>query len=301
MKYLSTLLGLLGLVVFSNTLSAQDNPDDKYISRTFKDSRIINVHSVETLPARKLDVRIAHRFGDLAGENGGFATFFGLENASDVMIGAEYGFSNNLTIGLYRTKGAGSTPNGEAGLNQLLNGVFKYRFLRQTKDDKNPVSITGALTVSGSTAEKVDVENAIRSFPKFSHRFAFNGQLLISRQFSDGFSLQFIPGYTHRNLVPFEGENGIFSLGVATRIQLSRTYGIIADATFPFSETFSADNGYYPAIGIGLEIETSGHVFQVNFTNATGIIETDFIPYTTTNWLDGEFRLGFTISRLFNL
>jgi hypothetical protein len=30
-------------------------------------------------------------------------------------------------------------------------------------------------------------------------------------------------------------------------------------------------------------------------------METDYIPYTTSSWSEGEFRLGFTISRLFNL
>jgi hypothetical protein len=50
-----------------------------------------------------------------------------------------------------------------------------------------------------------------------------------------------------------------------------------------------------------LEWDTGGHVFQLNFTNATGIFETDYIPYTISNWGDGEFRMGFTISRWFNL
>jgi len=76
---------------------------------------------------------------------------------------------------------------------------------------------------------------------------------------------------------------------------------LILDATVPLTGERTADAGFYPALGIGLEIETGGHVFQVNLTNATQLMETDYIPYTTSNWLDGEFRLGFTISRLFNL
>lgn len=77
--------------------------------------------------------------------------------------------------------------------------------------------------------------------------------------------------------------------------------GLVADATFPFSPTITSLNGYSPAIGVGFEFDTGGHVFQLNLTNATGIFETDYIPYTTTDWLDGEFRIGFTISRWFNL
>ena len=54
-------------------------------------------------------------------------------------------------------------------------------------------------------------------------------------------------------------------------------------------------------VGFGLEFDTGGHVFQLNLTNAKGLSAADYIPYTNTKWSDGEFRLGFTISRLFNL
>lgn len=270
--------------------------------RTFKDTRVINTHSVETLPKRKLDIRIGHRFGDLAGDRGGSQTFFGLENASDVMIGGEYGFTNNFTAGIYRTKGAGSLPGGTPGLRQLLNLIGKYRILHQKEDESMPFSLTVLGLASMSTAKRIETNpDIINNFPEFSHRLAYVGQLLIGRKFSDGFSLQIIPSYVHRNLVAFEDENGIFSMGVASRIQISKVIGIIFDATFPFSEMRTADNGFYHAIGVGLEFETGGHVFQINLTNATAVMETDYIPYTTSSWSEGEFRLGFTVSRTFNL
>ena len=290
------LLFILALSI-CHSMKAQD-----YVYQTFKDSRIVNVQSVETLAKRRLDVRIGHRFGDLLGDNGGWPTFYGLENATDVMIGAEYGFTDNFTAGLYRTKGAGAMPQGQAGLRQLINGVFKYRLLRQKEGKGTPVTLTVLGVGSLSTANRIaDNPDVLRSFPDFSHRMAFTGQLLIARKFSDGLSLLIAPGYTHRNLVPFEDENGLFSMGAGARVQLSRVFGIIADITVPFSSRRTSDNGFYPAVGLGLEIDTGGHLFQVNFTNATGIMETDYIPYTTSNWLDGEFRLGFTISRVFNL
>lgn len=271
------------------------------VSRAFKDTRVVNVHSVETLPKGKLDVRISHRFGDLFGDNGGWPTFYGLEVAEDVAIGAEYGFTDNFNVGIYRAKGAGATPAGAAGLRQNLNAVFKLRTLHQ-ETEGNPLSITVVGTTTMSAASKIEGnDDLIRSFPKFAHRFAFNGSLVLARKFGDSFSLQVIPGVTHRNLVPFAGENTMFSLGGAARYQVSRVLALVADATVPFSNTLTSDNGYFPPIGFGLEWDTGGHVFQLNFTNATGIFETDYIPYTTGNWGDGEFRLGFTISRWFNL
>ena len=294
MKNLSILIMLL---VWMAPAAAQD-----VVTQTFKDSRLVNIQSVETLSKRRLDVRIGHRFGDLLGDNGGWSTFYGLEQASDVMIGAEYGATDKLTVGFFRTKGAGSLPNGQAGLRQVLNGTVKYALLRQGAGGGAPVSLTFWGMAAASTAERIpDNPDIIRNFSTFAHRMAYHGQLMIASRLSDRIALQLTPGYTHRNVVPFEDENGLFSLGVGTRLQISRVFGGIADVTLPFSDYRTTENGFYPALGLGLEIDSGGHLFQLNFTNATGIMETDFIPYTTSNWLDGEFRFGFTISRLFNL
>ena len=276
------------LLFVANYLSAQNTFE------TFKDTRVINTHSVETLPKRKLDIRIGHRFGDLAGSRGGWATFYGLENAEDIMIGGEYGISNNLTIGINRTKGSGP-------LKRLVNGIVKYKLLSQKEDNSMPFTVTLLSVTSASTMEKSNNPEVLNYFEKFSHRFIYTGQLLIARKFSESFSLQIIPSYTHRNIVGSNDENGLISLGFASRIQLSKVFGIIVDGTFPFSDLRTAAESYYPAIGVGLEIDTGGHLFQINFTNATAISETDYIPNTRSNWKDGEFRLGFTISRTFNL
>ena len=257
----------------------------EYVRRTFKDTRIINTHSVETIQARKLDMRIGHRFGDL---KGGWQSFYGLESAQDILIGFDYGITDDLNVGLHRTKGAGP-------LNRLLSTTLKYRALKQSNEV--PISLTGYGVWSTSTMEKDETnEFVLNNFQQFSHRFIFAGQVLIARKFSDRFSLQVFPSYVHRNIVGFEQSNGTFSFGAATRFQINKVMGIIADATVPLGT-----NDTKAAIGLGLEIDTGGHVFQINFTNARGIMETDYIPNTQATWGNGEIRLGFTISRVFNL
>ena len=260
--------------------------------RTFKDTRVINTQSVETLKKGQMDIRIGHRFGDFGGDNGGWSTFYGLENASDVLIGADFGLSDKLMVGLFRTKGSGP-------LKQLLSLSAKYKLLAQ--GDGSPISLAFATTNSMSTMEASETQGAINNFDQFAHRLVYNGQLIIASKLTDNFAVQVVPSFTHRNIVDLNDENGIFALGFASRIQLSKVLGMIFDLTVPFSELRTVNNGYYIPFGIGFEFDTGGHVFQVNFTNATALLETDYIPYTRSNWGDGQFRLGFTISRLFNL
>jgi hypothetical protein len=125
---------------------------------------------------------------------------------------------------------------------------------------------------------------------------------MVARKFSSRFSFQFGGGYSHRNIVLDFDENDLFFVNAAARIQLTKVMGLILEGSFPFSELRTAENGYYPPLGVGFEFTTGGgHVFQINLTNATGLMETDYIPYTTSNWSEGQFRLGFTISRLFKI
>ena len=280
---------LLALSISFFSLNAQVR-----IYRTFKDTRVINSPSVEITPRKKLDVRIAHRFGDIAGDQGGWETLYGLENAEDVLIGLEAGLSDNLAVGVFRTKGAGQ-------LRQLVNTTVKYRLAHQTSDDAMPVSIVLYGLGSLSTMPSSEDPESLANFGKFIHRIAYHGQLIVARKFSDRFSLQLSGGYLHRNQVVASDENGLAHIGGAFRLQVTKIFGLIVDVAAPISDLRTTDNGFYTPVGIGIEIETGGHVFQVNLTNATGIMESDYLANTVTNWGDGEFRLGFTVSRLFNL
>ncbi len=283
---------IYGLFLLLPSISAQE-----LIYKTFKDTRIINTHSIETLAARKLDFRVVHRFGDMLGSNGGWSTFFGFENAADISIGFEYGLNDRLMLGISRAKGAGDRK-------QLVNALAKYRLLRQMTEG-SPFSLTLIGGSSLSTMPKVEGSSGINAFPRFSHRFAFLGQGLLARKFSERFTLQASLAFIHRNLVRDEEDNDTFAAGLAGRWQLNKVTALLFDFQLPlngYASPFAQSNmQHYPSLGFGLEFDTGGHVFQINFTNSRGIAETDFLPGTISDWRKGQFRLGFTISRLFNL
>ena len=124
---------------------------------------------------------------------------------------------------------------------------------------------------------------------------------MLARKFSDRFSVQLTPTYIHRNLVEVGAENDIVSIGIAARLQLSYSFALVLDYDYPIVGGVTDAATYQAPLGIGLEIDTGGHIFQINFTNARGMMPNDYIPNTFSNWGDGEFRLGFTITRVFNL
>lgn len=284
------LILIFALIPVSGIAYVQD-----YVYRTFNDTRVISGHSVETLEGGAMDVRISHRFGDMFGDFGGAQTMFGLDDLADVRIAFEYGVTNNLTLGFGRSKGAGP-------YRQLLDGLAKYKILAQTKDGSMPITMTllGAGTYDLQNASTDPT--APNSYRETAHRFAYCSSLIIGRKFGDRFSLQLSPSYVHRNFVAFDDQNGIFSVGAATRLKVSKMIGLIAEYHYlvPYNRTTSFGT-YFNPVGIGIEFDTGGHVFQLNYTNSQGLTETQFIPYTSSDLMDGEFRIGFTISRVFKL
>jgi hypothetical protein len=128
----------------------------------------------------------------------------------------------------------------------------------------------------------------------------FYNEIIIGRKFNDIFSFQLSPVMVHRNLVPLASDsNDTYALGVGTRIKLSKRMAFVIDYHHIF---YGLDKSVYKdPLSVGIDIETGGHVFQLHFSNATGLNEKQFITGTTSSWLKGEIGFGFNLSRVFTI
>lgn len=269
-----------------NALTGSAKPPDDVIA-TFKSSRLILSQTTETVKKKNFNFLVIHRFGDIGGDNGGAKTFFGLDNSTDIYIGFDYGLSNNLNIGFGRSK-----------YEQMLDLQLKYAALRQTADNRIPVALT-LIAKTGFKPYHTDTD----VFDNVGNRFSYLGQLIIARKFSRNFSLQLSPGFLRRNLPLNEAdESSFFDLGVAGRLKITKRLGIVVDYHHPFSayRNNNSSPAYHDPLGFGLEIETGGHVFTLNFLNSDAISELNYISNTTSSWGNGQYRFGFTISRMFD-
>ncbi len=285
------------LVVLTSILFFWSNAQDA--QETFNGTRILNGHSVETLKKKTLQFRIEHRFGDmLPGWNASelAQSWLGFDQASDIRFAFEYGITDKLMIGVGRSKGAGSPYRS------LIDGFAKYRVLTQNKSSKTPISMT---FIGSSTLSYMKVsadQSQVNSFPKFAHRIAYSTQLNMARKFGERFSLALMPTYVHRNYVAIDDVNGLFALGAAFNLKFSKEMGIIAEYYYVFHDnSLPLRDNNFNSLSTGFEYSTNGHVFKVVMTNSKGFNETQFIPGTYSDWLNGEFRLGFSITRNFKL
>ena len=266
---------------------AKDSNKTQRTIATFKTTRLIDGHTVETTQGGVLDLKISHRFGPL---DDGFYNMFGLDKA-DIRIGMDYGLTNRLMVG-----------GGRSSYQKQYDGFLKYRLLWQSEGKKNiPVSVSLlAAAMFGTDTTALALEDKIPVKPNPTDKFSYAYQVLIARKFSESFSLQLMPSLVHENLVDSTSpSNDIFAIGAEGRFKLTKRSSINVEYFYPFQGT--RISGTYPTFSVGYEIETGGHVFQVHLSNSTGMTEKAFIAENTERWEKGEIHIGFNISRVFTI
>lgn len=253
-----------------------------YTTATFKTTRLINGHSVENVAGGVLDFRISHRFGYI---NSGLYEFFGLDQAT-TRLGLDYGLTNRWMIGI-----------GRSTFEKQLDGFTKYKLIRQSSGAKKTpvtVSLMAAMVYKTIKPSTTDRENFKTSNLYYTY------QILVARKFNESLSLQLMPSMNHYNLVPGTTlPNDFFSLGFGGRLKVSKRVTINAEYYYQFPNSKLPDTTN--SLGIGVDIETGGHVFQLYLTNSTGMTERSFITETTGDFLKGEIHFGFCISRVFTI
>jgi hypothetical protein len=261
----------------------EDNiPVTEKVTGAFKSTRVINAHSIEMLHKRNLDFRIMHRFSPISS---GIKEFYGLDHAS-MRLGFDYGISDNTTVGF-----------GRSTFRKELDLFVKTRIIQQSAGKKSiPVSLVIA---AGCMAWSKDPSKPEDSLLTLIDRSSYYVQMIVGRKFSSVFSFQLSPIVVHSN-TPVEPGNDktIFAMGGGARFKVSKRVAITLDYHHPFG-TLNAINT--DPLSIGVDIETGGHVFQLQFSNAIGMNERAYITQTTGNFFKGEIHFGFNLSRIFNL
>jgi hypothetical protein len=278
------------LILLSFKIQAQDlldlvgdeKPKKEIVKNAFKSTRVINGHSIEFLSPGTMDLRILHRFGLL---DQGAKNFYGLDQAT-MRLGFDFGILHNLMVGI-----------GRSTYKKEIDGFVKFAPIMQSTGTKSfPITIS---CVAGMTINTLPFANpAIQNFG--TSRLAYYFEASFGRKFNDNFTLQITPTVVHNNIVPFiQQPNDVFAIGLGGRYKFTKRMAFTWDYSYLLNGI--TDKVNYNPLGVGIDIETGGHVFQLHFSNSTGMNERAFITETTNTWGKGEIRWGFNLSRVFQI
>jgi hypothetical protein len=224
-----------------------------------------------------LEVQMQHRFG-LLNETNTLAGIYG--DGANIRIALSWAFHERLTLGY------GTTKNS-----RLQDFFWKAALLRQTRSNSMPVSVSyyGNFTIDARPES---------TFNMIQDRYSFFNQIIIAKRFSPNVSLQVAPSISHFNAVAPGMENDMFAIAFGGRVKISPNTAIIADYSQPLTQ-FQQGNPH-PGISIGAEFATSAHAFQIFLTNYSGIVPQQNYMKNQNDFFDGDFMIGFNITRNYN-
>jgi len=268
----------------SDTMGGKDL---RPVKNTFLGNWLIDNQTVMVPVKGSFDFAIQHRFGTV--ENG-YEDFWGLYAPSNIRLGFGYTPVEKLMVGFGFTK-----------YHNTWDFDVKYALVKQARKGGWPISLTYYGNVAIDTRK---VEN----FANSSDRYSYFNQLIIARKVTEDFSVQVSPSLSHFNAVEgyydendeIQGtmENNHFAIAVAGRYKVSNTISIIANYDQPITQHYT--NNPNPNISFGLELGTSSHTFQIFAGNYYNIVPQANNMFNSNNFEDGEFLIGFNITRIWN-
>jgi hypothetical protein len=266
------------LAAFNGRISAQEDSiqgsDNRPVKSPFQTNVLIDNQTVVSPFKGTLNLLISHRFGSM--ENG-ISDIFGIYGSANTRLGLEYGITDRFMVG------AGTTANY-----QLQDVEWKYAILQQTRSNTMPLSLSyfGNIVIEASEKENFGPEESY----KFIHRLSYFTQLIVSRKFSNVFSFQVAPEMAYYNGI--KQSMNSFNLGVSFggRAKIWGNKSIIVEYDQPLTQHDAFDQK--PNLGVGFEVGTATHAFQIFVSNYKDIVYQRNLVYNQNN----KFQVGFNIT-----
>ncbi|MEM7037250.1 MAG: DUF5777 family beta-barrel protein [Bacteroidota bacterium] len=284
---------LLAVLCVPQLQAQEGEAEPQPVTDIFYGTRAINLHTIKQIGKNVLAYRISHRLGPVFIQNSGDSplyNFLGLDGPASISLMFDYGINDNLMVGVARDQ-----------FNKVYNGYVKYNILNQQSGGGSPVTVAvyGKANLSTLKDKAADI-NGFDRFENFAHRMSYVTQVMIGRRFGERFAAQLSPTYIHHNLVELAGDgNDMFAISAAAQYKFTKRLGISGEFNYVLNDYATNPDQFVSSAGLGLDIVTGGHIFQIHLLNSAHINEAFSIPYTISDWLDGNFRIGFNISRNF--
>lgn len=271
---ISFLLFSAFVILITTPANAQDESDIKI----FISGRVGMTYSSELPAPGEFYFVLGHRFGVI---DGGFYDMFGLDLAT-IRLGFDYGLTDRFAIGI-----------GRSTWEKTYDIYFKTAVLKQKKNGF-PFSLTGLMTWSIATMRNLYPTES----DGFMDRSSISLQAMMARK-QGIFSFQVSPSIFRNNFEIRKNEPLVLysipitgSLKITNRIAFSAQYIPVLSRPSYVSEN---------PLSLGFDIETSGHQFQLLFSNTIGMFEKSLLTDTNGHWREGKIYFGFNLVRVFYL
>lgn len=250
----------------------QTRPDLQLFHSTF----LINLPTAETQQKGNLEFEISHRFVPPVSEGG--SALFGFDGPVNMRIALGYAFTNRLIVTL-----------GRSNVNDNVDLQFKYKAL-QLRNSLLPILVT----LNGGAAYNSQLSYELQDN---NRRYQYWGQMIINTMIGKKLGLGVVPSYVHNAHVYCEDVQYSFTAGNYIQYYVSPLWSIAAE----WIPTVTGWRQYHNSFSFGIELETGGHFFKVFATNNKTLNTTQYLSGADLDFDNGDWRLGFMITRVLKL
>lgn len=272
------------LIVGNIQAQEQEDQGDKRPERAAFESTLLLDNQTVIIPtAKTLQFDMAHRFGTF--ENGKSDLWGLYAPGGNIRMGLAYSLKDNLAIGVGFTK-----------LNKFVDLNLKYSIFKQTRDGSTPISLAyyGNMAIDTREGEIFEV-----SENPGIHRLSYFHQFIAARRFNKKISLQIAPSFSYFNKVETGMNNYVIGVGLGGRYKFSPQSSIILDISKQVTD-HDDPVGLKPNIGIGWEVSTSTHAFQMFISTFKGILPQQNMVFNQNEFDKTGILIGFNMTRLWN-
>ncbi|KAF0242355.1 MAG: hypothetical protein FD136_205 [Chitinophagaceae bacterium] len=284
--------------ITTTSLMAQDStstPAAKKVSvvkNTFGGNNLIDNQTVMVPIKGTFEFDINHRFGTT---DKGFKDLFGLFSTANTRLGFYYVPVKDVQVGF-----------GANNYNMIVDFNLKFAILKQNTDNSMPVSVT----YYGNAAMDTRAKNSALPIVNTSDRFSYFNQIMVARKVTEALSVQASFNYTHFNnvdgyydktdptLILPTLNNDHLSYSLSARYKIAPKTAIMFNYDQPLTQ--HPLNNPRPNLSLGLDMNSSGHGFQVFFGNYGYTLPQYNHMFNQNDYTAGQYVIGFNITRLWN-
>lgn len=272
------ILAFISCSIWSFGQDKEEDTGKLPVRSTFSTGLLIDIPTIMSPVAKSLELNIQHRFGPIDKQNS-VSDLFGIYGDANTRLALTYGITDRIAIGFGTTR-----------YNKLQDLNWKIALLRQNRSGSIPLSISyyGNVVVDARSKEFFYPQENYRDI----HRFSYLTEVIFARKFNDVLSLQLTPQFAYVNAVDTLHKNINYGISFGGRAKFSDSKSII----FEYDQPLTSGTTAKPNLGIGLEIGTATHAFQIFVSNYQGIIGQQNLVYNTNDISKKEFIFGFNIT-----
>jgi len=239
----------------------------------FHSTQAVNLPTATTLQRKNFEFEISHRFIPTIKDGSG--SLWGFDGPVNIRLALGYAFSD-----------AGIVTLGRSNVQDNIDFNIKHR-LFAFRNDVIPL----LLAVRAGAAMNTEVHGRDTWDGDNAQWYA---QCIVNAMYGKRFAIGLTPSYLWNAYILHPETQYSFTLGLNAQYYITRVFNVLLE----WNPTISGWRTAHNPVSFGIELETGGHFFKIILTNSDLVNPSQFLAGASNSFNDGDWHIGFNITRL---